>query len=45
MRHVVLISMIGADRVPIGYLRTQLRAEEALMESAAPPSRSWPRTT
>ncbi|KAB2362827.1 SDR family oxidoreductase [Actinomadura montaniterrae] len=36
VRHFVLISVIGADRVPIGYLRTQLRAEEALMESGVP---------
>jgi uncharacterized protein YbjT (DUF2867 family) len=32
----VYISVIGADRVPIGYLRTQLRAEEALIESGVP---------
>src|SRR4051794_13482507 len=25
VRHAVLISVIGADRVPLGYLRTQLR--------------------
>jgi uncharacterized protein YbjT (DUF2867 family) len=36
VRHFVLISVIGADRVPIGYLRTQLRAEEALIESGVP---------
>ncbi|GAA2125897.1 SDR family oxidoreductase [Actinomadura napierensis] len=36
VRHMVLISVVGADRVPLGYLRTQLRAEEALIESGVP---------
>lgn len=36
VRHLVLISVIGADRVPVGYLRAQLRAEEAVIESGVP---------
>ena len=36
MRHVVLISVVGADRVPIGYFRSKLGAEHAVMASGVP---------
>ncbi|MFC6019825.1 SDR family oxidoreductase [Plantactinospora solaniradicis] len=36
VRHVVLISVIGSDRVPLGYFRSQLGAERAVAESGLP---------
>jgi uncharacterized protein YbjT (DUF2867 family) len=36
VRHVVYISVIGADRVPLGWLRSKLRAEEAVAGSGVP---------
>jgi uncharacterized protein YbjT (DUF2867 family) len=36
VRHFVYISIIGADRVPIGYLKTKLRAEQAVAGSGIP---------
>jgi uncharacterized protein YbjT (DUF2867 family) len=36
VRHLVLISVIGADRIPLGYLGSQLGAERAVAESGLP---------
>nr|WP_230416384.1 NAD(P)H-binding protein [Micromonospora tarapacensis] len=36
VRHLVFISVIGADRVPLGWLRTKLAAEEAVAGSGLP---------
>lgn len=36
VRHLVMISVIGADRMPIGYFRAKARAEEAIMEAGIP---------
>jgi len=36
VRHVVLISVVGADRVPIGYFRSKLGAEVAVRGSGVP---------
>jgi uncharacterized protein YbjT (DUF2867 family) len=36
VRHLVNISVIGADRVPVGYFRAKLGAEQALAESGLP---------
>ncbi|MFD9501030.1 SDR family oxidoreductase [Streptomyces sp. NPDC060035] len=36
VRHLVYISVIGADRVPLGYLRAQLEAERAVTGSGLP---------
>ncbi|MEU7896269.1 NAD(P)H-binding protein [Nonomuraea sp. NPDC049152] len=36
VRHLVHISVIGADRVPLGYLRAQLGAEQAVADSGLP---------
>ena len=36
VRHLVLISITGADRVPIGYLRSKLEAERAVVASGIP---------
>ncbi|MET9593212.1 NAD(P)H-binding protein [Streptomyces sp. NPDC006516] len=36
VRHFVHISVIGADRVPLGYLRAQLAAERAVTDSGLP---------
>lgn len=36
VRHVVYISVIGADRVPLGWLRMKLAAERAIAESGLP---------
>ncbi|MGH3243588.1 MAG: SDR family oxidoreductase [Spirillospora sp.] len=36
VRHLVLISVIGADRVPLTFLRTQLEAERAVADSGVP---------
>lgn len=36
VRHVVLISVVGADRVPIGYFRSKLGAERAVIASGVP---------
>jgi len=33
VRHLVLISVIGADRVPLGWFRAKLAAEQAVTES------------
>lgn len=35
-RHVVMISVVGADRMPIGYFRAKDRAEQALAASGVP---------
>ena len=35
-KHLVFISIIGADRVPVGYLRSKLAAEQAVAESGLP---------
>ncbi len=35
-RHLVLISVIAADRVPLGYFRAKLGAEEAVSGSGVP---------
>jgi len=36
VRHVILISVIGADRMPIGYFRAKAEAERAIMGSGVP---------
>jgi uncharacterized protein YbjT (DUF2867 family) len=36
VEHVVFISVIGADRVPLGYLRNKLAAEQVVAESGLP---------
>ena len=36
VRHLVHISVVGADRMPLGYLRTQLAAEQAVIGSGVP---------
>lgn len=36
VRHLVFISVIGADRVPLGYFRAKLGAERAIAESGLP---------
>lgn len=36
VRHMVLISVVGADRVPIGYFRMKLGAERAVADSGIP---------
>jgi uncharacterized protein YbjT (DUF2867 family) len=36
VRHLVLISVIGADRMPIGYFRAKAAAERAIAESGVP---------
>ncbi|MEU3461024.1 NAD(P)H-binding protein [Streptomyces sp. NPDC006733] len=36
VRHVVYISVIGADRVPLGYFRAKLGAEQAVAGSGVP---------
>jgi uncharacterized protein YbjT (DUF2867 family) len=36
VRHLVYISVIGADRVPLGYLRSKLAAEQAVAGSGLP---------
>jgi uncharacterized protein YbjT (DUF2867 family) len=36
VEHVVFISVIGADRVPLGYLRNKLAAEKVVSESGVP---------
>lgn len=36
VEHLVLISVIGADRVPLGYFRTKRGAEEAVESSGLP---------
>ncbi|WP_308312501.1 NAD(P)H-binding protein [Streptomyces sp. ISL-11] len=36
VRHLVYISVIGADRVPLGYFRAKLGAERAVAESGIP---------
>ncbi|WP_435224157.1 SDR family oxidoreductase [Streptomyces sp. Tue6028] len=36
VRHFVLISVIGADRVPLAWLRSKLAAERAVAESGLP---------
>ncbi|WP_433370710.1 SDR family oxidoreductase [Streptosporangium sp. CA-115845] len=36
VRHLVYISVIGADRMPLGYFRTQLAAERAVADSGLP---------
>ena len=36
VRHLVLISVIGADRMPIGYFRAKAEAERIIAESGVP---------
>ncbi|CNE57557.1 putative nucleoside-diphosphate sugar epimerase [Mycobacterium tuberculosis] len=36
VRHVVLISVIGADRVPLAWMKTQVETERAVTESGVP---------
>ncbi|MGV9317823.1 SDR family oxidoreductase [Streptomyces sp. NPDC003660] len=36
VRHLVYISVIGADRVPLAWLRSKLAAEQAITESGLP---------
>ncbi|GAA3754457.1 uncharacterized protein YbjT (DUF2867 family) [Spinactinospora alkalitolerans] len=36
VRHLVYISVIGADRVPLGYFRNKLGAERAVADSGLP---------
>lgn len=36
VRHLVLISVVGADRMPIGYFRSKAAAEEAIAGSGVP---------
>ena len=36
MQHLVFISVIGADRVPLGYLRSKLAAERVVADSGLP---------
>lgn len=36
VRHVVLISVVGADRVPIGYFRSKLASERVVSSSGVP---------
>ncbi|MEW1862540.1 NAD(P)H-binding protein [Streptomyces sp. NPDC088194] len=36
VRHLVCISVIGADKVPIGYFRAKLGAERAVADSGVP---------
>ncbi|MFK3677003.1 SDR family oxidoreductase [Microbacterium sp. NPDC090218] len=36
VRHLVLISVVGADRMPIGYFRMKAAAERAIEESGIP---------
>ncbi|WP_406297990.1 NAD(P)H-binding protein [Embleya sp. NBC_00888] len=36
VRHLVYISVIGADRVPLGYFKAKLGAEQAVAESGLP---------
>ncbi|WP_243063449.1 SDR family oxidoreductase [Humibacter sp. RRB41] len=36
VRHLILISVIGADRMPIGYFRAKALAEKAIAESGVP---------
>ena len=35
-KHLVYISVIGADRVPLGYFRSKLAAEQAVADSGLP---------
>lgn len=35
-RHVVYISVIGANRMPVGYYRSKLAAEQAVVDSGVP---------
>ncbi len=36
VRHLILISVIGADRMPIGYFRAKAAAEQAIAASGVP---------
>jgi uncharacterized protein YbjT (DUF2867 family) len=36
VRHLVHISVIGADRVPLAWMRTQVAAEQAVVDSGVP---------
>ncbi|QAY58586.1 NAD-dependent epimerase/dehydratase family protein [Microbacterium protaetiae] len=36
VRHLILISVVGADTMPIGYFRAKAMAERAFMESGVP---------
>jgi uncharacterized protein YbjT (DUF2867 family) len=36
VRHLVHISVIGADRMPLGYFKAKLGAERAIIESGVP---------
>lgn len=36
VRHIVYIGVIGADKLPIGYFKAKLAAEQAIVESGVP---------
>ena len=36
VRHLILISVIGADRMPIGYFRAKAQAEQTIADSGVP---------
>ena len=36
VRHIVYISVIGVDKVPVGWMRMKARAEQAILESGVP---------
>lgn len=36
VKHLVLISVIGADRVPLAWMRTQVATEQAVVDSGVP---------
>jgi uncharacterized protein YbjT (DUF2867 family) len=36
VRHVILISVIGADRLPLGFFRSKLEAERLVADSSLP---------
>ncbi len=36
VQHLVLISVIGADRVPLAWMRTQVATEQAVVDSGVP---------
>ncbi len=36
LRHLVLVSVVGADRIPLGYYRAKFAAEQVLLASGLP---------
>lgn len=36
VQHLVFVSVVGADRIPLGYFRSKLRAERVVAESGLP---------